>query len=395
MLDNIQIDHQLFNEIGIDSENFLKKFEKMKSKERSLAARFDKEIMDFLRKTYPEEIESDELFLRKVIEKNHNLCALLYIITRKIDLFDNEVCKTLYLGVFNRQISSKQQILLDAYTEDADHDLIRKIHYTALLNKGRYITCKTTKELDGVSIKDLTAEKAEEVLRSLFKDRKSKQLINVWYVLDTGEETAFFVFRKAKSRKSIPSSLRKGYDFVEYAKPVMFSLCHGCKDLNIYSGATNQSIKFASSLVANGNASVVDGSPLYEETDKYTEKSKINELLSRIIGSADESLELIEIKFRPKVEFHDAYLTVIKSKDDLKKMLLQLESYFQTNINADIVSAITVRFNNKRFLIYINDESDNECSVCYSPKNRDYIAAKEFTKYLGEKYKIGLNKRSR
>lgn len=396
MLENISVDHQLFNELGIDSEELTKAFDKMSNKERSLSSRIEKEVLTLLREEYPENIESDEIFIRSVITKNHDLCVVLHILTRKIEKFDQQVSTELYTKLFEKNApTSIQKLILEAYTLGSAHDLIRKIHYTGLLKRGRSISCNNLKEFRGISIDSITSETAEKTLRSLFKNRKKKQSINVWYVLNTDGDTAFFIFRKAKSRKSIPSSWKRGYDFVEYAKPLMFCISDNCKRLDVYSGEINQSIKFASSLVINSNPMVSLEQPLYQPSNTFTERSKVDDFISKVTNDEDQYLDLIELKFQPKKEFHDAHITTTKSRDNLKEMLKTLEEQFQTNINSSIVSQITIKYNNRLFMIYVAEESELKVVVCYTPRTKDFSLSKEFEKYLGDAYHLKLNKKTR
>src|SRR3989344_5035323 len=396
MLENISIDHQLFNELGIDSEELANSFEKMSNKERSLSSRIDVDVLALLRSEYPETVSSNEVFIRSILVKNYKLCVLLHILARKIEKFDSERSKELYTKLFKRNApSSIQKLILEAYLIGKSFDLVRKIHYTGLLKRGIFISCKNLKELDGVSIGSATSEIAEKTLRSLFRNRKKKQSINVWYVLNTDVDTAFFVFRKAKSRKSIPSSWKRGYDFVEYAKPLMFCISDNCKRLDVYSGEINQSIKFASSLVITSNPTVSLEQPLYQPSNTFTEKSKVDDFISKVTNGEDQYMELIELKFQPKKEFHDAHITTTKSRDNLKEMLKKIEEYFQTSINSNIVSQITTKYKNKLFMIYIADESEHEVVVCYTPHTKDFPLSREFEKYLSDTYKLKLNKKTR
>ncbi len=319
MFDNIFVNNELFNELGIDSEELIKIFDKMSNKERSLSSRIDKDVLTLLRAKYPENIHSNEVFIRLLLEKNYNLCVLLHILTRKTEKFDKEVSKELYEKLFNKEAPiSIQKLILEAYTTGAAHDLIRKIYYTGLLRRGRHIICNSINKFDAVSITGLKSEYAEKILRSLFKNRKKKQNINVWYVLDTGDNTAFFVFSKAKSRKSIPSSWKRGYNFVEYAKPLMFCLSDNCNRLDVYSGDINQSIKFASSLVISSNPTINLKQPLYQPSNNFTERSKVDYFISKVTNSEDKNMELTEIKFQPKKEFHDAHITTTKFRDNFE-----------------------------------------------------------------------------
>ena len=396
MLENISVDHQLFNELGIDSEELAKSFDKMSNKERSLSSRIEKEVLTLLRTEYPEKIESNEVFIRSLLTKNYNLCAVLHILTRKIEKFDPLVSTEVYTKLLKQKApTSIQKLILEAYTTGTAHDLVRKIHYTGLLKRGRSISCNNLKEFEGVSVVNVTSEIAEKTLKSLFKNRKKKQSINVWYVLNTGDDTAFFVFRKAKSRKSIPSSWKRGYDFVEYAKPLMFCISDNCKRLDVYSGEINQSIKFASSLVITSNPTVSLEQPLYQPSNTFTERSKVDEFISKVINGEDQHMELIELKFQPKKEFHDAHITTTKSRDNLKEMLKKIEEHFQTSINSNIVSQITTKYKNKLFMIYIADESEHEVVVCYTPHTKDFSLSREFEKYLSDTYKLKLNKKTR
>lgn len=138
-MNNIRIDNQLFNELGIDSQDLTKQFKRLKSPEKSLSARLSNEILRFLRENYPSNIDSNELYLRDLLTKKLDFCILIYIIARKEDYFDDDITKEIYEKYFNKNENDIQKRLFDIITSKRDGDILRRIHYTTQVRRRIFI----------------------------------------------------------------------------------------------------------------------------------------------------------------------------------------------------------------------------------------------------------------
>lgn len=239
----------------------------------------------------------------------------------------------------------------------------------------------------------ITEDIAERIIRSLFKSKEKRRNFHVWYILEENENFAFFIFRKAKSRKSIPSAHKKSYDFFDYANPIIIYLRNGCTELEIYQGDIKQSVKYAKAIVKQ--YSKIETNVDYELSNISTKITNFNDFLSKIKADAIKDFYLTQIKFKPKEEFNDAFLTISKNRDSLKEMIIKLEKTFSNEINIDNVSEIIITYKDKRYALYIGPKiKKDRIVIFYSTKTNDFNLAKEFKDKL-KKYSINLNKSSR
>ncbi len=392
-MDKIEIDNKLFNELGIDSQDLMGQFKKLKSPEKSLSARLSEEMLRFLREKYPSDIESTELYLRDLLNKKLDFCILLYIIARKEDYFDEEISKEIYEKFFKKKEDDAQKRLFDIITSKKDGDILRRIHYTTQVRRRGSLSCKMTKKLKNINLKGISEDIAEKIIRSLFKSKEKRKNFHVWHILEEDGDYAFFIFRKAKSRKSLPSAHKKSYDFFDYARPIIIYLRNGCKELEIYQGDIKQSVKYAREIIKK--YSKIKSNFDYELSNTSTKITNFNNFLSRIKTGSDKDFELCQIKFKPKEEFNDAFLTVSKNRDALKEMIAKLEKTFSNEVNTGNVSEIIVIYKDKRYSLYIGPKMRKDRIVIfYTPKTNDLSLAKEFKDEL-KKHLINLNKCSR
>jgi hypothetical protein len=388
----ITINHELFNELGIDSTELEKQFKKMPNPERSLSARIDKDLLAKIRKENPISAESNEKYFRALIEKNFALCTLLYIIARKQDYFNEDITKELYQQKF-REIPSFQIMLLNAYLTSDKFDLLRLIHYTSILRKKNHVVHKTKDKFKIENIESVNEVSAESLIKSVIKSKEKKKNVHVWYVLKQDDGITFFIFRKAKSRKSIPLTYKKGYQFVDYSKSIIINLRDECKTLEIFSGEINQSVKYAKAIVMN-YCKDKTVQLHYEPSAEKTKVIDINQFINEILNSKDAQLELRKLKFKPKEESFDTFMTITRDKDDIKGIMDEIEKMFEKRINSENCWEIEVKFDNKLFSLHFMPEPE-EIAISYTPKSSDSYIANRFVNHMKSKYKIYLNKKAK
>ncbi|MDO8555927.1 MAG: hypothetical protein Q7R96_02015 [Nanoarchaeota archaeon] len=391
-MSSITINHELFNELGIDSEELERRFKKMPNPERSLSARLEKDLIIKIQKENPITAESNEKYFRELYQKNVSLCILLHIIARKSEYFDEQITKELYEKQFKE--SPKIQIMLfNAYLTSDKYDLLRIIHYTRIVRDKRYLTYKCKDKFETEKIVDIDEATAESFIKTVIKSKNKKKNIHVWYILKQDEGIAFFIFRKAKSRKSIPMTYKKGYQFVDYSKPIIIHLRDECKTLEIFSGEIKQSIKYATAIVAN-YCKDKSTQLTYEQSNQKTTVKDMNYFISEILNNKDEKLELRKLKFKPKEESFDAFMTITKDKDEIKEIINKIEEIFEKKISSENCWEIEVKFDNKLFSLHFMPESD-EIIVSYTPKSSDSYISNRFINHLKSRYRLYLNKRVR
>ena len=390
---DLNLDHNLFVELGIDSKEIIKNFKKISNKERSLARRIDQEVISFLRKKFNGLEDSDEIFFRRLLNEDEEMCLILHIIAIKQKYFDEDICKELYQREFNEEINSIQLLLFNAYNTRKDLNLLKRFHYTTLLRRKRYVTCiQKNKEFE-IDLVNLTEQDVEKAIRNNFKNVAKKKSMNVWYLLREPKGLAIFIFRNAKSRKSLPSIHKRCYQFFEYSRPKIIFLKDKCKKLEIYSGETEESIKYAKSIIYE-YLQEKDIEVDYKLSETKSDKSNMGIFIASLINNKDKSLELKQIKFKPKEEENDAIFTISKQKDDIKEVLEKMEETYGTKINEENTIEISFQYKSKNFSIFFDTEID-KIIVYFNPRTNDYLLSDDLVKYLEDYYKLNLNKRSR
>lgn len=391
----ITINDGLFNEIGVDSQDRKKKFSKINRKKMSLFIRMDNRVKLFLSGKFNKPSEMDEKeFLYDLFEKNEDLCELLDLIIHSSKSIDKDKAKEIYEKEFHRIESSIQKILLEGYF-DEEKDLLRKIHYYTFIKTQKNIEANGSIDLQNDSrMESLDENSAQELLRSC-KELKQNKKIKVWYTLRTDDGIAFFIYVDAKSRKKVPSIVRKRNTFIKYSKPNVIYLMNDGKKLLIYSKDVDRNLKYASAIIYETSTKEEPFKVCFDIEEKLTKKSNINHFIKELIDSKTEGIKLESIVFYPdSAKYGESSIALNGAGGRLNKLLTDLKAFFGIdNITASIIQELKISFNGYHFTL-VFWENGNNLIINYSHQFRDQSIAQEFTTFLESKYSLFLNKKA-
>ena len=391
------IEEDVWNEIGVDASFISEKFKRMSNPCYSVAMRISESLLRLIKHEFS--VKRDEkIDVIKELWKNHSdfVEFLHLIIWYANNKMDENVAKDIYELEFKKHAPEKQTLLYKSIREKPDSDILRKMHYTNLIQRKTFLTCSIgDKSLKNENISKINEKEAEEIIKAHVKKPK-KNKINVWYVLKTKDGVAVFVYVNAKSRKQLPSTHKKRNHFLRYSKPLIVYLTNETQKLHVYSNDVDTTMDYASALISKyDKPQEAKVKQCYWKDEFRTENSKSSIFIDSVINEKDEQIKLMEIKFYPDKSKYDSIITISKQSDDIKDVIKDQEEYYGVGIsNKNIISA-TVVFGKCNFIVSFGSSQENSCVVTYGTRKRSFSDIQAFVEYMKKTFDISLNKRSK
>lgn len=388
------IDHNLFNEIGIDSKERIKRFKKIKNKHNSLNPRIkkDKKFFDYLSKRFGKrKEESEKDFIKRLSnqEGTSNIIDLILVTKNKLD---GEIARE----VFKKERYYEDSLSIIAFDAYENKDLLRKIHYTSFLKTQRHLVLNSNQKLE-LDLDDCKEEEIQELLKKHPKI-KQKNIINIWYVLKNEEGVAFFIYAEAKNKKVLPSPKKKFNHFVNYSKPNVIFFRNKGNELLVYSRDIERNIKYASAIACKKDKNLGEFKKVYEVSEYPSNKTDIDKFLDDLLEDKIEEIKLLDISFTPQSSKYDSSVTIKKNKDGLNLIFSDLEKTWGNSfINSQKVEDIKLLFGSIQInLIFIQvKHNKSEIYIRYNYSSRDPSVGKNIKEILNKKYNLKLNKPGR
>lgn len=390
------IDHNLLNEIGIDAEIRIKKFRKNQRKAQSLFMRMEKYpgLKDLLKiKVGKNRLISDKEFFYNLFNQNKTLAELIDIILYISKTINYKLAREIYEKEFSIKEQEIPKILFNSYL-NPQKDIFRKIHYKNYLDTQKHIEANR-KRGNFPNIPNNTSDSEIQTLLRGCSYLKQRKKIKVWYVLPTDQGIAIFIYVDARTRKRIPSTIKKRNQFIKYSKPNIIYLRNNGKKLLIYSRDIHRNIKYASAIFYEKSSKTTPFEPIFDIKELKSSTIDVNNFILKIIKNEDELLTLEDLSFYPDKARHQGILMSLKRESGLLVEIINLiKRSFPDAFNLISIQEITFSYEGFQFTLNFWGVGE-DIIINYNYRGRDPELGQRLVSYLKEKYSINLNKKVR
>lgn len=392
----ITINHDLLNEIGINSQERILKFKENKRKASSLLMRLENHssLKDFLKTNFNYNNQTSEKeFFYNLFTQNTLLSELIDIILFLSKNINQRLTKEIYEKAYLRRESDIAKILFESYL-DPEKDILRKIHYQNYLGTQRYIE-SNRKAGNFPNIPNTISDSEIQTLLRECSQLKQRKKINVWYVLPTDQGLAIFIYVNARRSKVIPSTTKRRNQFIKYSKSNIIYLRNNGKKLLIYSRDIQRNIKYASAIFYESSSKDNPFELIFDIKEIESQKVEVENFISNLLTNRDEFFTLEDLSFYPdKSRYAGTLMSLKRENGSLTDILTFIKTIFPSAFNLSNLQEITFSHDGFQFTLnfWMNGE---EIIVNYNYKARDPELGQKLVSYLKEKYRINLNKRTK
>ena len=181
---NQYIDEKMWNEVGFECADIIKRFRSIKNPANSISRRIEANLLIRIKNKFSIESENTYNYLKKLEESNPEFLDFIHLLIYASNKLDEEITKSVYEKEFSNQAPNVQMILYQGLTDRPNSDLLRKIHYTTLIERRGYLTCSIKKSSFKNDLSSLDEDQAQKLIREQIKKSLRKK-VNVWFVLKT------------------------------------------------------------------------------------------------------------------------------------------------------------------------------------------------------------------